>query len=141
MDNELAIIPEFDGYNSQHPCTSEINERNPEIMVHIDAIGTKYNIEKNDASWISVPIVYEDNSVDNKKSSLRYWKRFLRSSNNKAATEVTPTLPSFSKRKSSEHGALDSHAYKKQLLSKEGLSILHTSGGANPSPPPTPLRF
>ena len=76
--------------------------------------------------------------MDHKKSSLRYWKRILRSSNNKTASEVTPKLPSLSKRTSSKHSFMDSHAHKKQLLSKESLSILHTSGGGNPSAPPPP---
>ena len=69
-----------------------------------------------------------------KKSSLRSWKRILKSSNNKAATKVSPKLPYLSKRTSSEHGTLDSHAHKKQLLSKESLSILHTSSGGTPLP-------
>ena len=85
--------------------------------------------------------MYEDNLVDHKKSSLRYWKRILRSSNNKTASEVTPKFPSLSKRTSLEHSFMDSHAHKKQLLSKESLSILHTLGGGNPSPPPPPGRF
>nr|POE81802.1 hypothetical protein CFP56_57765 [Quercus suber] len=44
--NELAIIPRLDGYDSQLPCTSEINERNPEIMVHTDVIGIEHKTEK-----------------------------------------------------------------------------------------------
>ena len=46
MDNELAIIPGLDGYDSQLSCTSEINERNPEIKVHTNAIGIEHNTEK-----------------------------------------------------------------------------------------------
>ena len=46
VDNKLAIILRLDGYDSQLPCTSEINERNPEIMVHTDAIGIEHNTEK-----------------------------------------------------------------------------------------------
>lgn len=65
VDNELAIIPGLDGYDSQLPCTSEINERNPKIMVHTDVIGIEHKTEKNDDSWISVPIMYEENLVDN----------------------------------------------------------------------------
>ena len=80
---------------------TEINERNPKIRVHTDAIGIEHNTEKNDASWTSVPIVYEDNLVDPKKSSLRHWKCILRSSNNKTASTVTPKLLSLSKRISS----------------------------------------
>ena len=76
--------------------------------------------------------------MDPKKSSLRHWKRILRSSNNKTASIVTPKLPSLSKHTSSQYGSLDSHTHKKQLLSKERLSILHTSGESNPSPPPPP---
>ena len=101
VDNDLAIIPGLDGYNSQHPYTSEINDTSPEIVVHTDAIEIEHNSEKNDASWINVPIVYEDNLVDPKKSSLRHWKCILRSSNNKTASTVTPKLLSLSKRISS----------------------------------------
>ena len=138
MENVLAIIPGLAGYDSQHPCTSEIDETSPENVVHIDVIEIEHNSEKNDASWINVPIAYEDNLVDPKKSSLRHWKRILRSSNNKTASIVTPKLPSLSKHTSSQYGSLDSHTHKKQLLSKERLSILHTSGESNPSPPPPP---
>ena len=105
-------------------------------MVHTDAIEIEHNSEKNDASWINVPIAYEDNLVDPKKSSLRHWKHILRSSNNKTASIVTPKLPSLSKHTSSQYGSLDSHTHKKQLLSKERLSILHTLGEGNPSPLP-----
>uniref|UniRef100_A0A7N2MG08 DUF4283 domain-containing protein n=1 Tax=Quercus lobata TaxID=97700 RepID=A0A7N2MG08_QUELO len=65
VDKKLAIIPRLDGYDSQLPCTSEINERNPEIMVHTDVIGIKQNTEKIYDSWISIPIMYEENLVDN----------------------------------------------------------------------------
>ena len=97
VDNDLAIIPGLDGYDSQHPCTSEINDTSPEIVVHTDAIEIEHNCEKNDASWINVPIVYKDNLVDPKKSSLRHWKCILRSSNNKTASLLTPKLPILSK--------------------------------------------
>ena len=46
VDNELAIIPGLDGYDSQLLCTSEINERNPKIKIHTDAIGIEHNTEK-----------------------------------------------------------------------------------------------
>ncbi|KAK9995027.1 hypothetical protein SO802_024730 [Lithocarpus litseifolius] len=113
VDNDLAIIPGLDGYDSQHPCNSEINETSPEIMVHTDTFKIEHISEKNDASWINVPIVYEDNLVDPKKSSLRHWKRILRSSNNKTASIVTPKFPSLSKRISSQYDSLDSHTHKK----------------------------
>ena len=138
MDNDLATIPGLDGFDSQHLCILESNETSPEIVAHTDAIEIEHNSEKNDASWINVPIVYKDNFIDSKKSSLRHWKRILRSSNNKTVSIVTPKLPSLSKRTSSQFGSLDLHTHKKQLLSKERLSLLHTSGEGNPSllPPP-----
>ena len=46
VDNDLAIIPRLDGYNSQHPCTSEINDTSPEIVVHTDAIEIEHNSKK-----------------------------------------------------------------------------------------------
>ena len=46
VDNKLAIVPGLDGYDSQLLCTSEINERNPEIRVHADAIGIEHNTQK-----------------------------------------------------------------------------------------------
>ena len=79
-------------------------------MAHTDAIEIEHDSEKNGASWINVPIVYEDNLIDSKKSSLRHWKRILRSSNNKIVNIVTPKLPSLSKRTSSQYGSLDSHS-------------------------------
>ncbi|KAK9994708.1 hypothetical protein SO802_024411 [Lithocarpus litseifolius] len=88
-------------------------------MVHTDTFEIEHISEKNDASWINVPIMYEDNLVDPKKYSLRHWKHILRSSNNKTASIVTPKFPSLSKRISSQYDSLDSHTHEKQLLRKD----------------------
>nr|POE88896.1 hypothetical protein CFP56_47449 [Quercus suber] len=113
MDNDLAIIPGLDGYDSQNPYTSKIIETSPEMVVDTDAIETEHNSGKNVSSWINVPIVYEDNLVNPKKSSLRHWKRIIRNSTNKTVSIVTPKLPRLSKRISSQYDSLDSHTHKK----------------------------
>lgn len=83
-----------------------------------------------------IPNECEDLPVQ-KKSSIRSWKRILRSSNNQASIDDSPNLPCSTKRTSSEYSSLDSHVHKKQILSTDSLITPHfiTGGTLSASPP------
>lgn len=142
------FVPCFEGctYNTTLPVPKKLDSckslhSNQQLMWAKDKIvdDSKLNEESSngDMELDSQPNKGED-FPDQKKSSLRSWKRILRSSNNQAATEVSPKLPCLSKCTPSKHSSLDSHTHKKQLLSKKSLNILHTTGGGTPSPLPPP---
>lgn len=74
-----------------------------------------------------------------KKSSLRSWKRILRSSSNHASPDDSSCLQHSAKRTSSEYCPLGSQVHKKHILSTDSVSVSQSFiRGTFPLPHPSP---